>query len=165
MAYTRTPNTVIAGKALNQTPQPVPLTPSGVLPVLLNANIATTTSPGVVIVGSNINVSNTGVISVTFPESRPGCNSRLITGDYTAALDDYYIGVLLSAAATLTLPLDPPDCVEYVIKLEFGEPFGTKKLTIVASGANKIDDDTSITLTTPYQSVSLISRGNNWHII
>lgn len=167
MAYTRQPNTTKAGRGLKQNPTPSPLSPSGALPVVLDAEIATTSTLGMVIIGNGINVTPEGVISVNTSSSTSSCRctSISITGNYTATLENYYIGAKLTAPATLTLPLDPPDCIEYIIKLEFGPPVGTRKLTIVSSGANKIDDSSSIILTTPYQSVNLISHGTDWYLI
>ena len=63
MAYTRTPNTVIAGQGLKQNQQPVPLAPAGALPVVLDADIATTTGLGVVQVGSGLSITPEGVLS------------------------------------------------------------------------------------------------------
>ncbi len=62
--YVRIPSTVQAGNALSQTPSPTPLSPAGALVVTLDANVATTGSLGVVQVGTNIDVSPSGVISV-----------------------------------------------------------------------------------------------------
>lgn len=167
MAYTRPPNTTKAGRGLKQNPAPSPLSPSGALPVTLDAEIATTATLGMVIVGDGINVTPDGVISVNTSSSTSTCkcSSILITGNYTATLENYFIGAKLNDAATITLPLDPPDCTEYIIKLEFGPPVGTRKLTIVPSGTNTIDGSNSIVLTTPYQSVNLISHDSDWYLI
>ena len=71
MAYTRTPNTVIAGQGLKQSPQPVPLAPAGALPVVLDADIASTATLGSVIIGANILITPEGVISVADPGTGP----------------------------------------------------------------------------------------------
>jgi hypothetical protein len=44
-------------------------------------------------------------------------------------------------------------------------PLGNRKITIVPQGSNTIDGATSHVLTIPYESVNLISQGNNWHVI
>ena len=62
--YVRIPSTVRAGNALSQTPSPDPLSPAGAITVTLDSNVATTGSLGVVQVGTNIDVSPSGVISV-----------------------------------------------------------------------------------------------------
>jgi hypothetical protein len=64
MAYTRPPNSVVAGVGLAQIPASQSLSPSGISPVTLNANIATTSSLGIVQIGGNINVTPGGVISI-----------------------------------------------------------------------------------------------------
>ena len=178
MAYIRPPNTVLAGKALKQTPLPSPTSPAGALSLTLDVEIATKTSLGVVQIGDNIDVTPEGVISVASSGSGPtgpigptgpagsseACVTRTITGDYSATLTDYYMGASLTDAATVTLPLNPPDCVEYVIKLQYGAPVGTRKLTVAATSPNLIDGAPSIVFTTPYQCVSLISNEGNWYI-
>jgi len=65
MAYTRTPNTVIAGMALKQNPQPSPLAPAGAIPVVLDAEIASTTNLGVIQVGEGLAITLQGVLSTT----------------------------------------------------------------------------------------------------
>lgn len=85
----------------------------------------------------------------------------MITGNATALTTDNYIGAQLTAAATLKLPEHPDDCINYIIKLEFGAPVGTRKLTILPTG-NTIDGNASIVMTNPYESISIISRGGQW---
>lgn len=101
----------------------------------------------------------------TGPSGGGECSTHLITESYTATLDDCYIGADLTEDATLTLPLDPPDGTQIIIKLQYGAPVGTRKLTINAAGTNLIDSVSSIVLTTPYQSLTLISQGSNWYLI
>jgi hypothetical protein len=64
MAYTRPPNSIVAGVGLAQTPASNSLSPSGISLVTLNANIATTSSLGIVQVGGNIKVTPGGIISI-----------------------------------------------------------------------------------------------------
>lgn len=64
MAYFRPPNAARAGIAISQTPDPVPLFPSGIMPVTFDAHIASKTQLGVVSIGDNINVTEQGEISV-----------------------------------------------------------------------------------------------------
>ena len=69
MAYNRQPNVVLAGTALKQNPPASSVTPPGIIPVTLDADIATYTSLGVVQIGSGINVDANGVISVSNQQS------------------------------------------------------------------------------------------------
>jgi hypothetical protein len=85
-----------------------------------------------------------------------------ITGDYDAKVTDRYIGAKLEDAATITLPVEPPDGKVLTIKLEYGAPVGTKKLSIKTQEPSTIDGIGIILLTTPYASITLISSGGNW---
>jgi hypothetical protein len=85
--------------------------------------------------------------------------------DYTATANDYYIGADLLDAATVTLPNSMQPGTQYVIKLEFGAPVGTRKLVIKPEAPALINGVTSITLNTPYQSVQVIYNNNNWWTI
>lgn len=60
MAYTRPSGSTIAGQALKQTP--IPAT-QGLVPVLLDSDIATTTTLGVVKIGSGISIQPDGTIT------------------------------------------------------------------------------------------------------
>ena len=62
MTYLRLPNSKLPGRALSQTP--TANGDAGILPLTLDVDIATDSSPGVVQVGSNINVDGNSVISI-----------------------------------------------------------------------------------------------------
>jgi len=62
MSYTRPPASTLAGQALKQTPVP---STQALVPVVLDAEIATTTQLGVVKVGSGISVAVDGTISAS----------------------------------------------------------------------------------------------------
>jgi hypothetical protein len=111
------------------------------------------------------------------PEGPPGapgecaceCATTLVSQDYTAQMDDYYIGVNSSGPITITLPADCSDCHEIVVKAEMGAPLGNRKITIVPSDDDSsiilIDGYEGIVLQEPYESVRLICRDGNWWII
>lgn len=65
MSYTRPPNVILAGTALIQNPPPSPTNPAGILPVTLDCAIATTSSLGVVRVGSGLAITPAGILSST----------------------------------------------------------------------------------------------------
>jgi hypothetical protein len=75
---------------------------------------------------------------------------------------DEYIGVSSANAVTVTLPSGFDGRV-YTIKDEFGQ--GSGKITITPTGVQKIDNKANYIISTPYQSVSLVSRAGNWWII
>jgi hypothetical protein len=105
------------------------------------------------------------VIGPPGPSGGTTRNVVTITCDYTANETDYYIGADLLNAATVTLPYDVTPGTEYVLKLEIGSPIGTRKLTIKPQAPALINGLSSLTLNTPYQSVSVIYNNNNWWTI
>jgi len=94
-----------------------------------------------------------------------GCNTTTITKDYCAAETDCYIGAQLKNAAIVTLPNTVPAGTRYTIKLEFGAPVGTRKLTLQPQPPTLINGVTAITMTNPYESVSVIYHNNHWWTI
>jgi hypothetical protein len=111
------------------------------------------------------------------PEGPPGppgecsceCKRILVSEDYTAQVDDYYIGVNSTGPTTITLPADCDDSCEIIVKAEMGPPVGNRKITIVppdnGEPAILIDGRLNYIIEVPYQSVNLICRGGNWWII
>lgn len=104
------------------------------------------------------------------PKGDPGecntfCPAILVSADYTATCNDYYIGVNSNTAVTITLPPECNTCCEIVVKAEMGPPMGNRKVTITTSDGSFIDGSNSYVMTIPYESVQLICRGGDWHII
>ena len=97
------------------------------------------------------------------------CKRILVSEDYHAEVDDYYIGVVSTGPIIITLPADCDDSCEIIIKAEMGPPLGNRKITIFppADGSTiiSIDGNEGIVLQEPYESVRLICRGGNWWII
>lgn len=112
----------------------------------------------------------TGSTGPTGPSGPSGncacqCKTTLVSQDYAATLDDYYIGVNSNGPVTITLPSTGGDCQQIVVKAEMGPPLGNRKVTIATSDGSSIDGDTSYVMSIPYESVYLIFRGSAWHII
>ena len=104
------------------------------------------------------------------PPGPPGectceCQAVLVSQNYTATLDDCYIGVNSSGPVTITLPGNPTDNQQIAIKAEMGPPIGNRKVTVTTSDGSLIDGDTSYVMTIPYESVSVLYRGGNWWAI
>ncbi len=93
------------------------------------------------------------------------CNEILISSDYTVSSNDYYIGVNSKNPVTITLPEDPKDCLQLIIKAEMGPPLGNRKITIVTADDATIDGEDDYVIEVPYGYVRLISRGGEWYII
>lgn len=106
-----------------------------------------------------------GVPGETGPPGPSGgcsCVTTTITEDYLATETDCYIGAQLKYKATVTLPNTVPPGTQYTIKLEFGAPVGNRKLIVQPESPALINGVTAITLTTPYESVSVIFNNGNW---
>lgn len=168
MAYSRQPQVVIAnGGALKQTPLPTVVTPPGIVPVEIEAEIASKTQLGVVQIGKGIDVTPAGVISVKCDkcDEDRGCNTILVGEDYGCEDDDCYIGVYSIGPVFISLPVDSGDGHQIAVKAEMGPPLGNRKVTIKTLDGSLIDGSPTFVLSVPYQSVHLIRRGLNWHII
>jgi hypothetical protein len=87
---------------LKQSPPASTVTPPGIVPVTLDADIASTTSLGVIQVGTGLLITPAGVLSATGGGSSL-LNVKLVAADYTATLDDYYIGAT-KKNITITFP-------------------------------------------------------------
>ena len=135
---------------------------------------------GVVSTGSTatFTVSNTGVLSLI---AGSGISISTATGDilisatgadlinvirtttnYTATLNDEYIGVFSATATTITLPSGVNGRV-YTIKDEYGQ--GSGKITVQPQSGEKIDNANNYVISVPYQSISIVYRGTGWWIM
>jgi hypothetical protein len=114
------------------------------------------------IAGNGITISNsTGNITI----SAAGADLIAtigVTSNYTATVNDEYIGVYSAGAVTITLPIGVTGRV-YTIKDEYGQ--GSGKITIQPSGLEKIDNANNYIISVPNQSVSIVFRGGQWRII
>jgi len=145
---------------------------TGVLSVSTGAGVSVSGSTG------NITVSNTGVLSVTAGAGISVTNSTgyitissfgadliatiVVTGSYTATVNDEYIGVYSASSVTISLPFGVTGRV-YTIKDEYGQ--GSGKITIQPSGVEKIDNANTYIISVPYQAISVVFRGGQWRII
>lgn len=89
----------------------------------------------------------------------------LIGSEYHVTNDDYYIGVKSKEPSTIYLPNNSVDGKEIIVKIEMGAPIGNKKVTIIVEGGSKIDGEEFIVLQNPYETIHLIFRGSEWHVI
>lgn len=108
-----------------------------------------------------------GPIGPTGPagECTRNCSKIMVTEDYTASCNDFYIGVNSVNPVTITLPDDCKDCCDLVIKAEMGPPLGNRKVTITTNDGSFIDGLSTYVIEVPYQSVHVICRGGEWWII
>jgi hypothetical protein len=156
MAYNRQPQTVLAGKALKQNPAPTIVQPAGIVPVTLECEEATTTSLGVVQVGSGLSITPSGILSVNGGSSS-FINVTLTSTNYTATATDYYIGAT-KKDIDITLPLGITGKV-YIIKNQVNGSIKVK-----ASGGQKIDTSSDKTLGSE-DSIIVVFDGTRWNTI
>jgi len=152
MSYTRPPASTLAGVALKQTPAP---STQALVPVVLDAEIATTTQLGVVQVGSGLSITPQGVLSATTSSSLFAV--KIVTANYIAIANDYYIGAI-KKDITITLPLGVTGKV-YVIKNE-----ENGEITVTGTAGQKIDGSVSEKLSTN-KSLMIIFNGTEWQSI
>jgi hypothetical protein len=92
--------------------------------------------------------------------------TTLIASDYIVEEEDVYVGVNSKDPVEVLLPIEPEEGSVYIVKLEMGPPVGNRKVTIITDNEGvTIDGKDSLTLQNPYESVTVIYRGNNWHVI
>lgn len=85
-----------------------------------------------------------------------------VTTSYTATNNDEYIGVNSTSNINITLPTGI-DGVVYTIKDEHGP--GSGKVTVIPASGEKIDNKTNYAFSSTYQSITIVSRAGQWHII
>lgn len=158
MSYSRPPNVVKAGIGLAQNPPPSILAPAGIVPVTLDAMIATTSSLGVVQVGSGLAITAGGILSATGGVSGPFVGTVKQTAvSYTATATDYYIGAT-AHPLTIKLPLGVLGQV-YVVKNE-----STGSITLTGTGGQTIDSSVSKTMGAQ-DFITVLFNGTRWNII
>ena len=155
MAYTRQPNVVLAGTALKQNPPASTVTPPGIVPVTLDAEIATTTSLGVVQVGDGLSITPAGVLSTT-GGGDDRINVTLTSVNYTATLTNYYIGAT-KKGITITFPAGVVGKV-YIVKNQ-----SEGNITVKGTGQN-LDQSGDKNLGTEASLIAVFD-GTRWNLI
>jgi len=153
MAYSRPP--VQPGRGLKRIPVLPIESSSGVFDYALDADIATTTSLGIVQVGNGLSITPLGVLSATNSGSS-NINVKLTAVSYTALVTDYYIGAI-KKDITITLPLSVSGKI-YIIK---NQVEGNVK--VKGTGQN-LDDSGDKTLGSE-KSLFVVCDGTRWNII
>lgn len=93
------------------------------------------------------------------------CSNYIITTkDYSVKSDDYYIGVNSTKPTNIILPSVPLEGKIYIVKLEMQSPVGNRKVTLKGNGKS-VDGQSSVVLENAYESITIIFRGDGWHII
>jgi hypothetical protein len=162
MAYNRQPQTVLAGVALKQNPPPTSVQPAGIIPVTLDSDIATTSSLGVIQVGSGLSISPSGVLSATGGEDT--CCSviaKLIRSDYIATNSDCYIGATNNDdehSIKITLPIGINGKLYYI------KNQGNGNIKVQCTDGQTLDGSSFKTLGTN-GSFTIVFAGDRWNIL
>lgn len=152
MSYSRP--SVNAGRGLKRTPETPNSSAVGVFDYTLESDIATTTSLGVVQIGSGLSITPAGILSA---QMAVGYQVTLTGVNYTADGDDYYIGAS-KPAITITLPLGILGKA-YIVKNQVAG-----NVTVNCSGGQKLDTLSSKSLGTN-DSIFVIFDGTRWNIV
>jgi hypothetical protein len=155
MAYSRPP--VQPGRALTRTPGIPVETTAGVLDFKLDADIATTTSLGVVQVGSGLSITPTGILSATGGTGSNFVNVTLTSVSYSVTADDSYVGAT-SNNITITLPLGVVGRVYYIKNQSSGN------IKVQGSGGQTIDGLAFQTLGSN-SGFMVVFDGSRWNIL
>ena len=156
MSYNRTPNTVLAGRGLKQSPSQTGSLPAGVVTVKVDSDIATETSLGIIQVGAGLSITSAGVLSATGGGSSL-INVKLTSTNYTATASDYYIGAT-TGGITITLPAGIVGKV-YVVKNQAS----SGNITVKGTGQN-LDQSGDKTLG-GNASLIAVFDGTRWNLI
>jgi hypothetical protein len=149
MSYNRP---IRPGIGLKQVPIVIP----GIQELTLDSDIATTTTLGVVQVGSGLSITPLGVLSAS--GSGPSLVSvKIANANYTALATDYYIGANTSSI-TITLPLGVTGKI-YIVKNQVNG-----NITLATTGGQQIDNSNTKTLGSNKCMVVLFN-GTRWSII
>lgn len=158
MAYSRQPQVVIAnGGALKQFPLPGSTQPPGIVPVELEAKIATTSSLGVVEVGSGLSITPAGVLSATNQGASDFVNVTLTGINYTATATDLYVGAT-NNSITITLPKGILGRVYYIKNQVSGN------IKVQGTGGETIDGSAFQTLGSNAGFI-VVFDGTRWNIL
>lgn len=155
MAYSRPP--VQPGRALKRTPI-VPIESSaGVFDFALDADIATTTSLGVVQVGSGLSITPEGVLSATNSGGSNFVNVKLTGVSYAVTADDSYVGAT-NNNIEITLPTGILGRVYYVKNQSGGN------IKVQGTGGQTIDGNVFQTLGSN-SGFMVVFDGTRWNIL
>jgi hypothetical protein len=155
MAYSRPP--VQPGRALKRSPA-VPIeSTAGVFDFALDVDIATTTSLGVVQVGSGLAITPAGVLSATGGSGSDFVNVTLTAVSYLVTATDSYVGAT-NNNITITLPIGIVGRVYYVKNQSGGN------IKVQGSGGETIDGNIFQTLGSN-SGFMVVFDGSRWNIL
>lgn len=153
MSYSRP--SVQPGRGLTRTPALPDKNAVGVFDYTIESDIASTTSLGVIQVGSGLSITPAGVLSATGGGSSL-INVSLVSVNYTATLINYYIGAT-KKGITITFPAGVIGKV-YVVKNQ-----SDGNITVKGTGQN-LDESGDKTLG-GNASLIAVFDGTRWNLV
>jgi hypothetical protein len=126
------------------------------------SNITTAVS-SINFAGAGVTATNSGNnVTVTVPAGGISYSRRAVSAHATASINDAILGVSGTAAIDIRLPSagDYTTGQYFTVKDESGAA-NIKNITILTSGSQTIDGQTSIILESPYAAVNLYSDGSS----
>jgi len=122
----------------------------------------TTTATSFDFVGSGVTATNSGDDVTITIAGGISYSRRAVTSTITSSVNDAILGVSGTAAIDIRLPSagDYSAGQYFTVKDESGAA-DTKNITILASGSQTIDGQTSIVLESPYAAVNIYSNGSD----
>lgn len=104
------------------------------------------------------------------PKGDPGSSNAIVNtvlteSSYHATEDDCYIGVNSKEPTTIYLPPKAKDGKIIIVKAEMKPPIGNRKITITTKDDSTIDGYIDHVIQVSHESVTLLYRGAQWHII
>lgn len=154
MAYSRP---VLAGTGLTQNPTALNPPLAGVQQTTLDADIATTSSLGLVQVGSGLAITPSGVLSTTSGGDTNFITVKLTSINYTVTASDSYVGATKSNI-TITLPSGILGRVYYIKNQSSGN------VKIQGTGGETLDGSAFQTLGSSGGFMAVFD-GTQWNIL
>jgi hypothetical protein len=147
MSYNRP---IKAGVGLKQ----IPTTRPGIQEQTLESEIATTSTLGIIKVGSGLSITPQGVLSA---ENAGLVQVKIANANYSILASDYYIGANTNGI-TITLPLGITGKI-YMVKNQVNG-----NITLTATGGQQIDNSNSKSLGSN-DCIVVLFNGTSWAII
>ena len=154
MAYSRP---VLAGVGLSQSPTALNPPLAGVQQTTLDADIATTTSLGLVQIGSGLSITPGGILSATGSTNNDFINVVLTSVNYLVTATDSYIGATKNNI-TITLPSGLLGRVYYIKNQSSGN------IKVQGSGGETLDGSVFQTLGSNSGFMAIFD-GSRWNIL
>ena len=155
MSYSRPP--VQAGRALKRKPALPIESSAGVFDFSLDVDIASSTTLGVIQVGSGLSITPAGILSATGGGGSNFVNVKLVSNNYTATASDLYVGAT-DDHITIILPIGILGRVYYIKNQSGGN------IQLQGTSGQTIDASTSKTLGSN-SGIIVVFDGSRWNTV